>query len=148
MLLPVECVSRQSQNTSNCLGDCNLTRYHPLLGTLSVWTSSKDCPRPTDPPGHWDGYDRKAFLLVGALSHSGMWRGQLCERADGAHLADALSTPSVVIFARAGENLSRWAPLDRRTHRVLAGDDRSPVALAAVEDAIKALLCDAGTREG
>lgn len=28
-----------------------------------------------DPPGHWDGYDRKAFLLVGALSHSGMWRG-------------------------------------------------------------------------
>jgi transposase len=43
-----------------------------------------------DPPGHWDGYDRKAFLLVGALAHSGKWRGQLCERADAAHLADAL----------------------------------------------------------
>ncbi len=43
-----------------------------------------------DPPGHWDGYDGKAFLLVGALAHSGKWRGQLAERADGAHLADAL----------------------------------------------------------
>lgn len=43
-----------------------------------------------DPPGHWDGYDRKAFLLVGALAHSGKWRGVLCERADGPHLVDAL----------------------------------------------------------
>ncbi len=43
-----------------------------------------------DPPGHWDGYDRKAFLLVGALSHSGKWRAQLAERADGPHLADGL----------------------------------------------------------
>lgn len=24
-----------------------------------------------DPPGHWDGYRGKAFLLVGALAHSG-----------------------------------------------------------------------------
>lgn len=28
-----------------------------------------------DSPRHWDGYDRKVFLLVGALAHSGRWRG-------------------------------------------------------------------------
>ena len=47
-----------------------------------------------DPPGHWDGYDRKAFLLVGALAHSGKWRGQLCERADGARTWPTRCTPS------------------------------------------------------
>jgi hypothetical protein len=43
-----------------------------------------------DPPGSWDGYAGKAFLLVGALAHSGKWRGVLCERADTPHLVDAL----------------------------------------------------------
>jgi transposase len=43
-----------------------------------------------DPPGHWDGYRGKAFLLVGALSHSGKWRGRLYEAADQAHLVDGL----------------------------------------------------------
>ena len=48
-----------------------------------------------DPPGHWDGFDRKAFLLVGALAHSGAWRAQLCERADAPHLAEALHQVAV-----------------------------------------------------
>jgi transposase len=48
-----------------------------------------------DPPGHWDGYRGKAFLLVGALSHSGKWRGVLCESDDQAHLLDALHRVSV-----------------------------------------------------
>jgi transposase len=43
-----------------------------------------------DPPGHWDGYRGKAFLLVGALSHSGKWRGVLAESTDGPHLVEAL----------------------------------------------------------
>lgn len=43
-----------------------------------------------DPPGHWDGYRGKGFLLVGALSHSGKWRGVLAEATDGPHLVDAL----------------------------------------------------------
>jgi transposase len=47
-------------------------------------------------PGHWDGYRRnKAFLLVGALSHSGKWRGALCESDDQAHLIDALHRVAV-----------------------------------------------------
>ena len=43
-----------------------------------------------DPPGHWDGYRGKAFLLVGALAHSGKWRGVLAESMDSPHLVDAL----------------------------------------------------------
>jgi transposase len=43
-----------------------------------------------NPPGHWDGYRGKAFLLVGALSHSGKWRAVLCEADDQAHLLDAI----------------------------------------------------------
>jgi transposase len=42
-----------------------------------------------DPPAHW-GWGGKAFLLVGALAHSGRWRGVLAESTDQAHLVDAL----------------------------------------------------------
>jgi transposase len=47
------------------------------------------------PPGHWDGYRNKAYLLVGALSHSGAWRGVLAESDDQAHLIDALHRVAV-----------------------------------------------------
>jgi transposase len=50
-----------------------------------------------DPPGHWDGYRGKAFLLVGALSHSGKWRGVLCESDDQPHLFDALHRVTVAL---------------------------------------------------
>jgi len=42
-----------------------------------------------DPPAHW-GWGSKAFLLVGALAHSGRWRGVLAESTDQPHLIDAL----------------------------------------------------------
>jgi transposase len=42
-----------------------------------------------DPPPDW-GWGSKAFLLVGALAHSGRWRGVLCESTDQTHLIDAL----------------------------------------------------------
>jgi transposase len=42
-----------------------------------------------DPPAAW-GFGSKACLLVGALAHSGKWRGVLCESMDQAHLIDAL----------------------------------------------------------
>jgi len=35
-----------------------------------------------NPPAGWDGYGRTAHLLVGALSHSGKWRGVLAESTD------------------------------------------------------------------
>src|SRR5664279_3278253 len=42
-----------------------------------------------DPPAGWDGYGKKAYLLVGALSHSSKWRGVLCESTEQPQLADA-----------------------------------------------------------
>ena len=42
-----------------------------------------------DPPAHW-GWGSRAFLLVGALAHSGRWRGVLAESTDQPHLFDAL----------------------------------------------------------
>jgi len=42
-----------------------------------------------NPPAGWDGYGRTAHLLVGALSHSGKWRGVLAESTDQPHLVDA-----------------------------------------------------------
>jgi len=42
-----------------------------------------------DPPAGWDGYGATAHLLVGALSHSGKWRGMLSEATDQPQLIDA-----------------------------------------------------------
>jgi transposase len=42
-----------------------------------------------DPPAHW-GCGRQAHLLVGALSHSGRWRGVLAESEEFPHLVEAL----------------------------------------------------------
>ena len=42
-----------------------------------------------DPPTSW-GWGASASLFVGALAHSGKWRGQLCESQDQPHVIDAL----------------------------------------------------------
>jgi transposase len=44
---------------------------------------------PSTPSG-WNYRDGKAYLLVGALAHSGRWRGTLSESMDTAHLVDAM----------------------------------------------------------
>ena len=42
-----------------------------------------------DPPAHW-GWGSKACLLVGALAHSGRWRGWLSASMDQPHLVEGL----------------------------------------------------------
>ena len=44
----------------------------------------------------------------------------VCNDTGISHVAAALQTPSVVIST--GNNPARWAPIDRRLHRVLASD--------------------------
>ncbi|HEY9564974.1 MAG TPA: hypothetical protein VIR30_14505, partial [Nocardioides sp.] len=46
-----------------------------------------------DPPPSW-GWGRSASLFVGALSHSGKWRGRLAESMDQPHVIDALDRVS------------------------------------------------------
>jgi len=60
-----------------------------------------------DPPPSW-GWGKAAHLLVGALSHSGMWRGVLCESEDQPHLIDGLDR-----VARALGGLTRDWRFDR-----------------------------------
>jgi transposase len=50
-----------------------------------------------DPPAGWQGYRGTAHLLVGALAHSGKWRGVLCEAEDQPHLVDGLHRVSVAL---------------------------------------------------
>ena len=47
-------------------------------------------------PQQW-GWGSKAFLLVGALAHSGRWRGVLAESTDQPHLIDALHRVCVAL---------------------------------------------------
>jgi transposase len=79
------------------------------------------------PPGHWDGYRSKAYLLVGALSHSGAWRGVLCESDDQAHLIDALHRVAVKLGG-----LTREWRFDRMASVVYPSSGRVTPSFSAV----------------
>lgn len=128
---------------------CRPTRDRPVAviehpaGAETQW----DWLELPDPPGHWDGYDRKAFLLVGALSHSGVWRGQLCERADGPHLADALHS----VAAQLG-GLTRTWRFDRMSSVARPGTGEVTASFAALAKhyAVSVAVCPPrrGNRKG
>ncbi len=79
------------------------------------------------PPGHWDGYRSKAYLLVGALSHSGAWRGVLAESDDQAHLIDALHRVAVKLGG-----LTREWRFDRMASVVYPSSGRVTPSFSAV----------------
>ena len=45
-----------------------------------------------DPPGRWGFPTKRAYLLVGSLAHSGVWRAVLSPSMDVAHLLAAMTT--------------------------------------------------------
>ena len=100
-----------------------------------------------DPPGHWDGYDRKAFLLVGALAHSGKWRGQLAERCDSPHLADGLHE----VTGKLGGLTRSWR-FDRMASVASPGTGKVTASFAALAKhyAVTVALCPPrrGNRKG
>jgi hypothetical protein len=79
-----------------------------------------------DPPKHW-GWGSKAYLLVGALAHSGRWRGVLCPSMDQPHLVDALDR---VVRALGGLTLG-WR-FDRMATVVHPESGRVTASFAAV----------------
>ncbi len=79
-----------------------------------------------DPPAHW-GWGSTAYLLVGALAHSGRWRGVLCPSVDQAHLIDALDRTT-----RALGGLTRSWRFDRMATVCHPGTGRVSASFAAV----------------
>ena len=79
-----------------------------------------------DPPEHW-GWGTTAYLLVGALAHSGRWRGALCPSMDQAHLIDALDRTT-----RALGGLPRSWRFDRMATVCHPGTGRVSASFAAV----------------
>jgi len=79
-----------------------------------------------DPPVAW-GWGKTAHLLVGALSHSGKWRGLLCESEDQPHLIDALDR---VAHALGGLSLD-WR-FDRMATVISPNTGRVSASFAAV----------------
>ena len=80
-----------------------------------------------DPPAGWDGYGRRAFLLVGALAHSGRWRGVLAESMDLPHLVDAQHRIAVALGG-----VTRVWRFDRMATVVHPGTGRVTTSYAAV----------------
>jgi len=64
-------------------------------------------------------WGRPAYLLVGALSHSGRWRGVFCEQMTFGHLAGALHD----VLVGLGGTPRVWR-VDRMATAVIAGTDR------------------------
>ncbi|MBE1608155.1 Mu transposase domain-containing protein [Actinopolymorpha pittospori] len=79
-----------------------------------------------DPPQQW-GWGGKAFLLVGALAHSGRWRGVLAASMDQPHLVDALDRTT-----RALGGLSRVWRFDRMATVCHPASGRITSSFAAV----------------
>jgi len=79
-----------------------------------------------DPPASW-GWGAQAHLLVGALSHSGAWRGVLCESEDQPHLVDGLDR-----IARALGGLTRDWRFDRMATVISPGTGKVSASFAGV----------------
>src|SRR5450759_2106308 len=77
-----------------------------------------------DPPESW-GWGVQAHLLVGALSHSGAWRGLLCESEDQPHLIDGLDR-----LARALGGVTRDWRFDRMATVISPGTGEGVVGKA------------------
>ena len=79
-----------------------------------------------DPPASW-GWGAGAHLLVGALSHSGAWRGVLCESEGQPHLVDGLDR-----IARALGGITRDWRFDRMATVISPGTGRVSASFAGV----------------
>jgi transposase len=78
-------------------GDRALIEHPP--GEETQW----DYLELTDPPSQW-GFAGSAFVLIGALPHSGRWRGWIAESIDQPHLIEGLDQ----VVRRLGGVTRRW----------------------------------------
>ena len=99
-----------------------------------------------DPPAHW-GWGKNAHLLVGALAHSGRWRGHLAESEDQAHLIAGLDA-----VARKLGGLTKAWRFDRMSTVCHPESGRVSASFAAVAKhyAVSVAICPPrrGNRKG
>jgi transposase len=80
----------------------------------------------TDPPRCW-GFAGSAFVLIGALAHSGRWRGWIAESVDQPHLIEGLDQ----VVRRLGGVTRRWR-FDRMSTVCHPGSGRLKVSFGPV----------------
>jgi transposase len=99
-----------------------------------------------DPPASW-GWGKTASLFVGALAHSGRWRGLLAESKDQPHVIDALDQ-----ISRALGGLTRVWRFDRMATVCHPPTGRITASFAAVAKhyAVSVAICPPrhGNRKG
>lgn len=95
-----------------------------------------------DPPAGW-GVGRQAHLLVGALSHSGRWRGVLAESEDFPHLVEALDG----VLRRLGGVSDEWR-FDRMSTVVNPATGHVTATFAAVAKHYGAAIAVCPPRRG
>ena len=99
-----------------------------------------------DPPAGW-GWGSKAHLLVGALAHSGRWRGVLSATMDQPHLVDGLDR-----ITRGLGGVTRQWRFDRMATVCHPGSGRVTASFAAVAKhyGVMVAICPprAGHRKG
>jgi transposase len=99
-----------------------------------------------DPPAAW-GAGRQAHLLVGALAHSGRWRGVLAEAEDFPHLVETLDA----VVRRLGGVTQVWR-FDRMATVCLPSSGRITPAFAQVAKhyGVRSVTCPPrrGNRKG
>jgi transposase len=100
-----------------------------------------------DPPAHWGFPTKRAYLLVGSLAHSGVWRAVISPSMDLPHLLAAMTT----LLALLGGVTKVWR-FDRMTTVLKAGtDDLTPMFAAfAKHHAVQVVACRprSGNRKG
>ncbi|WP_136709755.1 IS21 family transposase [Agromyces sp. H66] len=100
-----------------------------------------------DPPAGWGFPTKKAFLLVGSLAHSGVWRAVISPSMDLPHLLAAMTA----LLALLGGVTKVWR-FDRMTTVLKAGtDDLTPMFAAfAKHHAVQVVACRprSGNRKG
>jgi transposase len=100
--------------------DRAVIEHHP--GAETQW----DYLELTDPPAQW-GFAGSAWVLLGALPHSGRWRGWICESIDQPHLIEGLDE----VVRRLGGVTRRWR-FDRMATVCHPGSGRLKVSFGPV----------------
>jgi transposase len=131
-----------------CLGCAHVTkRANAIIDHPPGEETQFDWLELPDPPAGWGFPTKKAFLLVGSLAHSGVWRAVLSPSMDLPHLLAAMTT----LLTLLGGVTKVWRFDRMRTVLRSGSDDLTPMFAAfAKHYAVQVVACRprSGNRKG